>query len=356
VSGSDAVVIRTWQPSDNDAVIRIARTLSLPARVRLGIDRSPDFTAFSRAAGQGFDIFVAEVEGRVVGFAETRQFTYRLRGDAVPVAYFALAGIDSASRGLGLFPRLIAAAERRSRETGAAFGLGLVNARNPRVAHDLTGNRTDIILGRRFVVHSLLLGPHFPVAPGLAVGRATENDLPELAGLVNRSYERHLLAPAVDESVLARLGVENTFVARSRGRIVATLGTWDQRALRRILVAGYGRAERILRRLLILTHGLNRLPAPGEELRVVHTVCAAAELNCTAAFAGLLRSVCNRCGEQGHHALLLGLPEDDPLAASTRGLFQFRNIDLPVLIPRDDTTRALLGNGPPSVGFEYAFA
>jgi len=342
MNGRDVIIVRTWQPADNEALINIARTMSLPARVRLGIDRAPDFTAFCRAAGDGFDIVVAEVDGRVAGFMETRRFTFRLRGTPVPIVYLALAGIDPGRRGLGLFPRMVAEVERRSRETDAGLALGLVNARNPGMSQYLAANRGDIVLGHRIVVASLLLGRHHQVPSDLAVGPAAPSDLGEIAQLVGRSYERHILTPVVDEAALSALGAENITVCRDRGRIVATLGTWDQRALRRIMVVGYGWAERGLRQLLNLAGGLTRLAAaaPGSE----------------GAFAGLLRSVCNRVAGQGYHALLFGLPEDDPLAAATRGLWQFRNVDLPVVIPRDAALRTILGAGPPSVRFEYAFA
>ncbi|MBM3331893.1 hypothetical protein FJY68_08615 [candidate division WOR-3 bacterium] len=354
-----AIVIRPWLPADNQALIDIARRMSLPARVRIGIERSPDFTAFCRAAGQGFDIVVAEVDGRVAGFLESRRLAYRLRGDPVPLMYVALAGVDPSFRRLGLFRLLSAEAERRSRQTDVGFAIGLVNARNPRMSTHLATGRQDVVLGRQLVVTSLLLGPRYRTAPDLQAGPATPADIPEMALLAARCYSRHLLAPAVDETALSRLGVENIAVVRNRSRIVAMLGTWDQRALRRILVVGYGRAERVLRGVLNLTSGLThlvRLPAPGEELRVVYAAYAAAEPDSEGEFAGLLRSVCGRCARLGYHALLLGLPEDDPLAGASRGMLQFRNVDLPVVIPRDDASRALLGVGPPSVRFESAFA
>ena len=359
MSRDDAVLLRPWQPADNEALVNIARTMSLPARVRLGIDRAPDFAAFCRNAGDDFDVVVAEVDGRVAGFMETRRFKFRLRGNPVRVAYLALVGVEPGNRGLGLFRRLTAEVERRTREADADLALGLVNARNPRMSGYLAANRADIVIGRRIVVASVLLGQRHRVAPDLAVGPAAPSDLGEIAQLVGRSYERHIPTPVVDEAALSALGAENITVCRDRGRIVATLGTWDQRALRRIMVVGYGWAERGVRQLLNLAGGLThiaRLPAPGEELRVLYAAYAAAEPGSEGAFAGLLRSVCNRVAGRGYHALLLGLPEDDPLAATTRGLWQFRNVDLPVVIPRDATLRALLGAGPPSVRFEYAFA
>ncbi len=99
MSKDDAVVLRPWQPADNEALVNIARTMSLPARVRLGIDRAPDFAAFCRNAGDDFDIVVAEVKGRVAGFMETRRFKFRLRGSPVRVAYLALVGVEPGSRG-----------------------------------------------------------------------------------------------------------------------------------------------------------------------------------------------------------------------------------------------------------------
>lgn len=359
MSGRDAVVVRTWQPADNEALINIARTMSLPARVRLGIDRAPDFTAFSRAAGSDFDIVVAEVNGRVAGFIETRRFTFRLQGTPVPVVYVALAGTDPSYRGLGLFPRLVAETERRSRKAGVALALGLVNARNPEMSRYLSTDRGNIVMGRRIVVASVLLGPRRRVPPFLGIGPAAAADLPEIAQLVGRSFERHVLAPVADEEMLSVLGVQNIAVARDHGRIVAVLGTWDQRDLRRIMIVGYGRAEHRLRRLLNATRRLTRLkrlPAPGQELRVLYAAYAAAEPGSERAFAGLLRTVCNRHANQGYHALLLGLPEDDRLAGATRSLWQFRNVDQPVIIPRDAAIRALFGTEQTSVHFEYAFA
>ncbi|HTW92072.1 MAG TPA: hypothetical protein VMH22_10230 [bacterium] len=359
MNGPKSVIVRAWQPSDNDALIRIARTASFPARVRLGIDRAPDFAAFSQSAGDGFDILVAEVRGQVAGFLETRRLTFLLRGRPVPTSYFALAGVERGGRGLGIYPRLIAEAELRSRAAGVRLGLGLANVRNPRVTRFFAANRDDIILGRRIVVSSILLGPRHLVRRGIACDRATPMDLPAILELVKRSYSRHVLAPVVDEAGLMAAGTENLAVARDGGSIVATLGIWDQRALRRVMVAGYGHIEVWLRRLLNSATALTslaRLPAPGEELRVLHATYAAAEPERGDALAGLLRWVCNRCAGQGYHALLLGLPEDDPLAAATRGLWQFRNVDLPVLVPHPDIRHALLEAGTPSVRFEYALA
>jgi hypothetical protein len=99
-----------------------------------------------------------------------------------------------------------------------------------------------------------------------------------------------------------------------------------------------------------------RLPALGEELRVLHATHVAAEPGREDALAGLLRSVCNRYTDQGYHALLLGLPENDPLASATRGLWQFRNVNLPVLVSLPDIRHALMEAGAPSIHFEYAFA
>jgi GNAT superfamily N-acetyltransferase len=355
----DAVVVRTWQPTDNQALINIARTMSLPARVRLGIDRAPDFAAFCQAAGDNFDIVVAETDGRVAGFMETRRLAFLLRGSPVPIVYIALAGVAPGSRGLGIFPRLIAEAEHRSRAAGINLGLGFVNARNPRVARFFATNRDEMVIGRRIVVSTILLGPRHRVPRSVVCDCATPADLPAILQLVRRSYARHALAPVVEEAGLVALGTENLTVTRDGGRIVATLGTWNQRAFRRIMVVGYGPAERRLRQLLNPVRGLTRiarLPAPGEELQVLYATFAAAEPGSEGAFAGLLRSVCNRRAGQGYHALLLGLPEDDPLSATTRGLWQFRNVDLPVLISRDATVRALLGTDRTSVHFEYALA
>ena len=119
------------------------------------------------------------------------------------------------------------------------------------------------------------------------------------------------------------------------------------------------RAEVWLRRLLNSSTALtriSRLPAPGEELRVLHATYVATEPGREDALAGLLRWVCNRYAGQGYHALLLGLPENDPLASATRGLWQFRNVNVPVLVSLPDIRHSLLEAGAPSIHFEYAFA
>lgn len=352
-------VIRPWQLSDNDQLVRIARDLVLPARVRFGIDRAPEFAAFGRRAGERFEILVAEQDGVVAGFLELRYLRFILDGESVSGAYFALAAVSHERRGQGVFGLLSAEGERIARASDARIGIGLINDHNTRLVRHFQKRRRDAVLARHLAVSSLVIGPRYPTGRDFSYGPASEPELPGVAGLVRRCHGEYLLSHEVNVETLRRLQPDNLLVARDgSGRTRACVGLWNQHDLRRVIVHSYAPTGNILRHAMNVTRrltGIAAMPAPDEELKVVHAIHAAAEPGFEGAFAGLLRHALNRQRGLGVHLMLISLPDGDRLEPCLSGLLRIPGGNIPLLFARDDL-RPRLAAAPPGVRFEYALA
>lgn len=119
----------------------------------LGVDRSPCYARLSRAVSDEWDILVAEVDGEVAGFLESWQQTYLVRGEPTRVTYSVLAGVAPALRGQGILRRLMPEAEAAAWRRRSRMWFGLVNARNPKLRHTLTGWYRHRIEARPIVIH-----------------------------------------------------------------------------------------------------------------------------------------------------------------------------------------------------------
>jgi len=353
------LLIRPATPNDNGEILRLTQQLTIPARVPLVIDRAPDFTAFDRTAGAGFDIIVAEIHGRLVGLLETRYLRLVLGNEPIWAAYFALAGVEPSQRGRGIYLELITEAERLARAADARIGLTLVNDRNQRQFGFLTQRFGVAVPARHITVSSYLVGPRYPTPAGFSCEPAPDSELTAVVDLLRRCHGEHIISHNVTAETLTRPGLLRLLVARSRtGRVCACLGICDQRGLRRTIVRRYPRRENLLRRVVNATRsltGIAALPAPGGELRILHAIYAAAEPGHEHAFAALLRHACNRLRGYGHHLLVVGLPDGDRLGSCLRGLLRISGGVVPLLFLPEELDQQL-GAEAPSVRFEYALA
>jgi len=106
------------------------------------------------------------------------------------------------------------------------------------------------------------------------------------------------------------------YAALEKGRIIGTLGAWDQRAFRQIYISRYSglwRIGRIPLNSLLRIAGYPQLPSPGGELKLVYgAVMCIAENN-----VSVLRELIHHAREDlkftGTQFFVMGLHEDDVL-------------------------------------------
>jgi len=354
-------IVRPYRPEDAAPLRELAISMDIEARIRLGVDRGEDFLAFNRARYEAWDTYVAEREGEIVGFLDMGYSRYRVGDRTVLGAYAGLTGVRAGARGGRTYAAMVIAGERGSLDRGAAFGLSIANTANEVVPRML--QRRFPRARRGVPIHGvcILLGPAYRQPLRFECRRATPDDLPDVAALLRRSRERALLSSTLEPEGLPRLPdarLEDLLFVRHRGRVVATLGLWDQDALRCVMVRGYAKREAWLRRGFNRLRGLARfapLPAPGEPLRIVHTLFLAAEPGYEHAWGTLLRHACRLRSTTGHSLLVVGLPATSRLLRTCRGLPRFKNVNIPLVLGWDPAVdRAVHAGGTPLLDLEYA--
>ncbi len=351
-----SVEVRPFEPGDNQELVALARGLAVPARVRLGVDRGPDFAAAVRAAGDRGELLVAEAAGGPAGFIDVRYREWQVRGRPVPVAYVALAGVAGGRRGGPAFVALMRAAEERARARGTRLAVALVNRSNPRLLDVLLGRFPGTRTAEPVAVDCLFAARHHP-GRRWRCSEPTPAERAELFRLAASEGGECFAVERLTASVAGRqAGALRLWCARDRdGAVRAGIGVWDQREFRRILLLGLDPGLRLVRAGLAVARpllGLPPLPRVGGELRAGFAVLAGGDAG---GFRAVLRHALSAAAGTGQRLVLLGLPEGDRLRAAAGGLPRVVNTNAPVLIPLDSAMAdALAGAGRLRVRPEYA--
>ena len=350
--------------TDNEGVLNVARTLAIPARVQLGIDRSPDFAAFDTALGDPFEILVAEAKGEIIGFIELCLGRFRLFGRESAGVHVPLGGVRPDWRGRGVLGAMRHEGFDLARRMGAEWACILVNANNRLIQDILRRSYPGLIAVNRLLVHGIVV-PRTPFRANrysrYDIRAVDETEWPELLDFVHERMQAYDLYPDVEASrwrTLTDCPSENYQVARDQsGQIVATLGSWDPTSMKRALVLGYGRAERIFLRpvnSLLSTIGIRPFPLCGGQLRLLYTLFPQARPGHEGALGHMIAGL--RRERRDYNAVLTAFPEGDPRNRLVRKYIHFTNVNLPLLIPLTSGFSDQLRSRPPHTFYlEYAF-
>lgn len=360
----DGFQVRAFMPeSDNAGVLEVARSLEIPARVRLGIDRSPDFTAFDRALGEPYEILVAQAGGEVIGFLEMCACTFRVAGRECRAVHAALGGVRPDWRRCGVSTALRTAGFERALRMGAEWAYLLVNARNRIMQQALRRAYADLVALERLLVHAVVFRWSPPVGHRGSPYRievVDETDWPQLLDFLHERTRGCDIVPQLDAMrlrALPGLGPSSFHAAKdASGRIVACLGSWDPSPFKRALVLGYGPLERALMtplNLMMSSAGLRPLPRAGEPLRTLYTLCPHAAPGHERALRRMIDAL--RRDSRDCHAVLVAFPEGDRRNGIVSRFAHFTNVNIPFLVPLTREFAAEWRIRPPrTIHIEYA--
>lgn len=357
------IKVRSFNSEDNPSLIAIARQLGVPARVRLGVDRSPDFTALNRVMSGQWDVLVAEEKGNAIGFLEMNSLPFQVGESAVPALYIGLAGVKRERRGSAAFIMLMNEAVRFMCRTGKKMAITLINEKNRRLTKILELRHPQLIQGEKIIVSCLFPTHRYRVDKHFRYQTASREDFPEIKDLLSRHRKSYAVRPVLDwDKVfsLPGLSTENILVAKDdESRAVAVLGLWDQSSFRQIRLVDLDRSTRLLQwafRGIRPIIGISGIPKKGQNLRLIHAVGMAAEKGKKSAFSGLIRYAMAKVAPQNYHFVLIGIPEKDICASEVSGFLKMTNVNIPIVIPFDDEIKKKLTSVTPRVWMEYALA
>lgn len=353
--------IRPAVNADNDALLALARTLSLPGIVRFGVDRGPDFLALHRMmSGETLSV-IGEVGNELIGFIDACTVSARVAGHTVKALQICLAGMRADHRGKKNFLPLLEVVERQAREAGCEIGFGLTNEHNAQARAFVPAWPHGAIFCEPIGLHVIVAARHRKSPPAYAVRCATLADLPSIVALVQAHRSTYDFAPTLPRRAAGISGLEASdflVATNANGEIVACLALWDQTDWRRTPLVAYGLPVRALKPLVdaaCVAFGRPRLPRTGEHFRFCHVAFPAAAPGSVDAFATLLHAAAGEMTRRKLHFIALGLPASDPLIGALSGFLSVTMRATPFVAPGNrKVVDALSGRVPLRAWFEYA--
>jgi predicted N-acetyltransferase YhbS len=330
----DQIKIREATDADNEALLALTRATPMGGRIALRIDREPDFFALLRARGEAV-IYVATHAQEVIGCLSAAMHTSYVRGTLEKIAHVGDMKVHPAFRGRRVTLRLIAALQIRLQAEGVDVCFSLVADGNKPVmtiAEGSHGTPAQVQLGR-FFVDELIPSPFGRKPRGYVIEPACEQDLPEIAGILDRlSRERNFAPPVLLEELEKCLAPTRSgafrqmMVARDAGRVVATLTVEDTRNLRQNVLVGVPLSLRvalpILRALAFPIPGFS-VPHLGGQLSILYVRLMACGEGCEEALRPLISEARALAYHHRFTFLSVGLHERDPLRAVLDGIPRF---------------------------------
>ncbi len=322
------VEIREADDADNEALLALTRATPMDGTISIRIDRDPDFFALLGRRGAGRVLVAAR--GREVGGCISRALrTLYVGGIPETVAYVGDMKVHPGFSGSRVALRLMQALEADLRSSGVDLCFCVVadgNRRAPPLMDGRLGMPRWTPLGR-FLVDELLPTPFQGGSKHYHMETAQPQDLPAIAGLLDRFHRSRQFAPQLPEKEIAD-GVSEggTLVARSAGQVVATLTLSDMGPMKRNVLLD---APAVLRSSLAALRFVAApfpgflVPRIGDALRLLSVRHAACDDGHRAALQALLHRARAEAFQRRYTCLAVGLHERDPLRSLVRGIPAF---------------------------------
>jgi len=159
------------------------------------------------------------------------------------------------------------------------------------------------------------------------VERATANDIPAIAVLLQRTYRHYDFAPVWSAAELAsllaagHLRIDDFLIVRCGPGVRACLAVWDQNAMKQTVVRGYSPPLALARPLLNVISpltGMPRMPETGQPLRQVYLSHVAVDEDDSRIFQSLLSAGLTLSRQRGFDVALTGFSSLHPFSAVVR--------------------------------------
>jgi hypothetical protein len=315
---------------EDDAQLRARMAAdNMEGDIVISFRREPSYFAGCRVQGDRTEVIkcVDTTSGEIVGLGSRSSLIAYLNGEPQRIGYLADLRSEPSHRRGTLLARGYRFLRELHERDPLPFYTTVIFAGNRAALDSLVGARARLPIYRDF---GRILTPaihlDFPRRsmrlPGVELVRGSASDLSEIVQFLNKWQGRRQFAPCHSETEFGSgrftgLGAENFFLARRHRRIVATLGVWNQAAIRQTHVESYSPALSRLRPLYNLAARLSPLkplPAAGARIPYVYLACLAAEEDDARLLAVVLRDAYNQLRRGPWHYAIAGLHETDPLA------------------------------------------
>jgi len=325
------VVLERATVEDDAALRRLLAESPMDGSIRVAFEREPSYFGAARVQGRFCQVILGRDAdtGEPVAVGSRTIKPVFVNGQPRDVGYLSDLRVRAAYRGRSVLARGYRLLRELHGDGRADLYYTVIAADNARALGTIASGRAGLPAYRdlgSFRSPAINLGRRKPpLEAGVDLVAGTPALLDGIVDCLNEHGRAKQFAPVYARDDFECPGrfpgfrVEDFVAARRGGRVVGTIGRWDQRDFKQTRVVGYRGPLRLLRPIVNLgapVLGWPRFPRPGEPLRSCYAGFLAVEGNDVGVFRALLRHVYNGAVGGPHAYLLLGLHEADPLRAA----------------------------------------
>jgi hypothetical protein len=323
------MTIRLADHHQESQLRELLRGSAMPGWVRLAFGREPDFFQAVGVQGKTNQVLIALERERVVGMGGRSLKPLFINGAPIDFGYLGGLRLHPEVRRTGLLARGYAALKRLHKENPVPAYLTTIIEDNTEVRRLLTSGRVGLphyLDHGRYVTYAVSLNARrrnfespLEIRRGDAVGLdAILRFLAEMGR--QRQFFPVLAADDFGSPYLRGLSPADFRVALdAQGEIAGVAAVWDQNAFKQNIVEGYAAPIRMIRPMLnvaLRLAGVRTLPPEGRTLDSLYIAFPCARGDDPQVLRALLERIYAEHQHGGHHFLLVGLHERDPLAAA----------------------------------------
>lgn len=315
------------EESDDDALRALLRQISMPGNITLSFQREPSFFLAEQAGSVMSQVMVCKDNklGQIVGMGSRSMRPVYIDGQPAQVGYLSMLRGLPESRGNIALARGYRFLQELHTDGAVPYYFTTILDDNTEARSLLTSGRAGLPVYKpiaRLLTYLLPLTKN-PMGKRSsdAVSRVEKDQLPAAVACLQQWNSRHQFAPRYTEQdmrgesqLLPGFCWENLYVYREHGKVLGTLGLWDQQSLKQTVVTAYAKRMQFIRpfyNLLAHIRGQPRLPQVGENIRILYAAFLSGNAD---AFTSLLQRVCAGWSGKGYDYLSLGFCEGNELA------------------------------------------
>jgi hypothetical protein len=292
---------------------RLLAANPMPGRIRLRLEREPDYFAGCGTMGSFTQVLVAKDASRVVGLSCRAVRTLYVNGQPEDVGYLGHLRVDPQYRGRSLVVRGF----RRLRELHAdrrvrGYLTTIVDG-NREADGVLVQHRRGPMPRYRFLDRLNTLAFTTPRRLFRSARRAHEEHAGEVQAFLEREGAKRNFFPVWRDT--PGLSARDFVVVFRNGRLAGVAGLWDQNGVKQTVIDGYDpvlSAARPVYNCAARIIGKPALPHPGAPLRVAYGSFFCAADHDPAVVRELIEELLMLAAERCQELVLVGFTESDP--------------------------------------------
>ena len=318
------VSIRPYEERDNAALLEIEKFCPQGnEQYAWGADRSPDIIARYQLY-DNWKVLVAEDNGKIAGWVGWTIKRNHIRGE--PYVYLAEIMVDPHFRRKGIATRLVKEVEKNAMEIGSSYVYCYIF--EPNDASKALFKKLGYSHMEDIKSHALSAYKKAGIARDFEIERINKNDIREAVSLINTYYagRTHFIqyTPESFESQVSRIpayGLENFWVVKDKGKIVACAGLWDYSVLQKMSIDKSPFSWKVMRAafgFLGLFTKMPKIPPEGEFFKVQYITDHAFELKRSDAMSNLIAYLNNILIDAKRDAFVALQGANDPIFEITK--------------------------------------